>query len=253
MSQEVNSYINTKTQPLTTVTYKTISTMSTEVSTLVENKTNISQRLKYLLILDFEATCDDKKQPKPQEIIEFPTLLYSIENRRVEQIFHHYIKPDVNDQLTEFCTDLTGITQEQIDEHGISLMDALQKHKIWLLENNLLYDSSDDSSDHDASPSVRLTPDSFVYLTCGDWDLGTCLPRQLKHLNQKNVPPHFKKWINVKKEFSKLYNKKAYGMTGMLNILDLELEGRHHSGIDDCKNIARICTQMLNDGWVPKF
>jgi len=212
-----------------------------------------SQQLKYLLILDFEATCDKKKQPKPQEIIEFPTLLYNIEKRQIEQTFHYYIKPDVNDQLTEFCTNLTGITQDQIDDNGIPLMDALQEHENWLMENHLLHGSLDrNSSCNYASTCVPEMPHSFIYLTCGDWDLGTCLPRQLKHLNQNHIPSHFNKWINVKKEFSKLYETKSYGMKFMLNILGLELEGRHHSGIDDCKNIARICTQMLNDGWVPK-
>jgi len=29
-------------------------------------------------------------------------------------------------------------------------------------------------------------------------------------------------------------------MVAMLNYLNLELEGRHHSGIDDAKNIARV-------------
>jgi len=29
-------------------------------------------------------------------------------------------------------------------------------------------------------------------------------------------------------------------MAGMLNILGMKLDGRHHSGIDDCRNIAKI-------------
>ena len=32
--------------------------------------------LKYLLVLDFEATCGDGI--RPMEIIEFPTLLYNV-------------------------------------------------------------------------------------------------------------------------------------------------------------------------------
>uniref|UniRef100_A0A7S4KAW0 Exonuclease domain-containing protein n=2 Tax=Odontella aurita TaxID=265563 RepID=A0A7S4KAW0_9STRA len=40
-------------------------------------------------------------------------------------------------------------------------------------------------------------------------------------------------------------------MAGMLRELGMELRGRHHSGIDDCRNIARICERMLKDGWVP--
>ena len=29
----------------------------------------------HLLVLDFEATCDETKTPQPQEIIEFPVVL----------------------------------------------------------------------------------------------------------------------------------------------------------------------------------
>ena len=41
------------------------------------------------------------------------------------------------------------------------------------------------------------------------------------------------------------------GMTCMLDHFGLKLEGRHHSGIDDCRNIARVCACMLAIGWTP--
>ena len=40
-----------------------------------------------------------------------------------------------------------------------------------------------------------------------------------------------------------------YGMTSMLKSLDLELEGRHHSGIDDAKNIARCAIGLMERGF----
>lgn len=42
---------------------------------------------------------------------------------------------------------------------------------------------------------------------------------------------------------------KASGMMDMLRILDLNHEGRHHSGIDDCKNIANIVKEMGSEGF----
>jgi len=33
---------------------------------------------------------------------------------------------------------------------------------------------------------------------------------------------------------------KAAGMAGMLRNLKIPLEGKHHSGIDDCKNICKL-------------
>ena len=40
-------------------------------------------------------------------------------------------------------------------------------------------------------------------------------------------------------------NKKIGGMMQMLKILDLEHQGKHHSGIDDVKNICNICTALI--------
>lgn len=67
--------------------------------------------LKYLLILDFEATCGERFNKREQEIIEFPTLLYDLQKNEVQAQFHEYVKPVAHPTLTEFCTNLTGITQ----------------------------------------------------------------------------------------------------------------------------------------------
>ena len=37
-------------------------------------------------------------------------------------------------------------------------------------------------------------------------------------------------------------------MVGMLQYLKLKLDGRHHSGIDDTRNIAKIMIKMIKDG-----
>lgn len=193
----------------------------------------------YLLVLDFEATCNETgPAPKPQEIIEFPTLMVNARTGQVENEFHFYIKPDVHPTLSSFCTELTGITQGMVDA-GISLNEVLVRHQEWLLESNTVPLSQ-------AKPGMS----KFLYVTCGDWDLLTCLPRQLQYHNKK-PPAAFTQWINIKTAFKSFYGVKAGGMTHMLALLEMELEGRHHSGIDDCRNIARICARMLEDRWDP--
>ena len=69
-----------------------------------------ASNLRYLLILDFEATCGDAIEGQ-NEIIEIPTLLYSIEHDEVQATFHEYVKPVLHPTLTPFCTNLTGIEQ----------------------------------------------------------------------------------------------------------------------------------------------
>ena len=40
--------------------------------------------------------------------------------------------------------------------------------------------------------------------------------------------------------------KKNWSMTKMLDFFKIELEGKHHSGIDDSKNIAKILLKILS-------
>jgi inhibitor of KinA sporulation pathway (predicted exonuclease) len=47
-----------------------------------------------------------------------------------------------------------------------------------------------------------------------------------------------------------VYKVKAGGMVNMLNYLNIPLEGRHHSGIDDTRNIAKILLKIISDGHV---
>jgi inhibitor of KinA sporulation pathway (predicted exonuclease) len=75
--------------------------------------------------------------------------------------------------------------------------------------------------------------------TCGDWDLNSMMPQQCATSAVKK-PAYFDRWINIKFPFSDCYKTKALGMAGMLRDLKIPLKGRHHSGIDDCRNITSI-------------
>ena len=111
-----------------------------------------------------------------------------------------------------------GVCQDQVDAAG-TFPEVYQEYKEWM-------------------KSV-VGARSMVFITCGDWDLLTMLPRQL-HLSGLTASRAFKRWINIKKVYTRFYNRKAMGMAGMLRDLGMELQGRHHSGIDDCRNIARL-------------
>lgn len=200
-----------------------------------EPKEQKEQSFDYFLVLDFEATCDDDKAFGPQEIIEFPTLLLNSKTLDIEDKFHFYVRPTQRPKLTKFCINLTGITQDKVSQ-GLPFEEVLQLFDEWLLEKCIKKEAS------------------FAFVTCGDWDLKTMLPKQLNLLGEEgrkrasSPPPHFRKWINIKKTFSDLYSSPPKGMPGMLAHLGLELVGRHHSGIDDCGNIAQILVRLIKDG-----
>ncbi|KAH7107021.1 exonuclease RNase T and DNA polymerase III [Auriculariales sp. MPI-PUGE-AT-0066] len=193
--------------------------------------------LKYLAILDFEATCDDGRVPsfnsRKQEIIEFPVLVYNIASRQVEHTFHSYIRPILQPELTPFCTELTGIQQETVA--AAEPFDQVWDRFTTFMTEKLPADST-----------------SYTFLTCGDWDLKTMLPLQLSHIGIRTMPNDMRTWLNIKVVFSRVKSvQRPKGMVSMLNSLKLPLQGRHHSGIDDCKNISRIVTSLLESGWKP--
>ncbi len=91
------------------------------------------------------------------------------------------------------------------------------------------------------------------------------------HYFENKVEPFYvrnymKRWINIKKVFPvHLFDKTVQeakidtikdvkksavgGMPDMLKLCGLELEGHHHSGIDDAKNIARCAIECLKQGF----
>lgn len=72
------------------------------------------QDFQYFVVIDFEATCDKEKNPHPQEIIEFPSVIVSSVTGQLEACFQTYVRPTCNQILTDFCKDLTGIQQIQV-------------------------------------------------------------------------------------------------------------------------------------------
>ena len=106
-------------------------------------------------------------------------------------------------------------------------------------------------------------------MCCGDFDLGKCLYLEAKY-KSIDYADYFKSYINIKKAFPKEWcapvdlkvgEEKKYlnggipkartlGMSGMLYMLGLKLQGTHHSGIDDSRNIARIAQEMIKRGVV---
>ena len=83
---------------------------STRTAVHPRTLSSMSASLRYLLVLDFEATCGDAVEGQ-NEIIEFPTILYDLKEDKVLSTFHEYVRPVIHPTLTPFCIDLTGITQ----------------------------------------------------------------------------------------------------------------------------------------------
>eukprot|EP01100_Stratorugosa_tubuloviscum_P001998 TRINITY_DN145_c0_g2_i1.p1 TRINITY_DN145_c0_g2~~TRINITY_DN145_c0_g2_i1.p1 ORF type:complete len:260 (-),score=113.91 TRINITY_DN145_c0_g2_i1:169-948(-) len=199
---------------------------------------NLIQPFKYLIVIDYEATCDENRGFGPQEIIEFPAILIDTNEKKIISEFHSYCKPIRNPILTDFCKQLTGIQQHQVENAPI-FNEVFESFEKWLIELGLL--------DPQQSSQQSSQQFEFAIIHCGDWDSRTMMPLQLS-LTNIPTPSYFNRWINVKKHYSNFTSKPPTGMVGMLNQLKLPLVGRHHSGIDDSRNITAIVIHLLSNG-----
>ncbi|XP_044512466.1 uncharacterized protein LOC123230343 isoform X2 [Mangifera indica] len=128
------------------------------------------QDFQYFVVIDFEATCDKEKNPHPQEIIEFPSVIVSSVTGQLEACFQTYVRPTCNQLLSDFCKDLTGIQQIQVDR-GVTLSEALLRHDKWL-ENK----------------GIKNT--NFAVVTWSNWDCRVMLESECRYKKIRK-PPYF--------------------------------------------------------------
>ncbi|XP_064476395.1 ERI1 exoribonuclease 3-like isoform X2 [Ornithodoros turicata] len=187
------------------------------------------QKYDYFLVLDLEATCERERAPRPQEIIEFPVLKVSGHTFEIESIFHEYVRPKAHPVLSSFCTELTGIIQDMVDGQPV-FEDVLQMFVTWMREQ-------------------RLLSSQFIFVTFGDWDLLKMLPSQCAYSGVP-VPEYMKTWVNLKKSFSEATGHWPKTLPQTMEYCGMETIGRHHSGIDDCRNNAAILKWLAQQGYV---
>ncbi|XP_053472273.1 ERI1 exoribonuclease 2 isoform X2 [Ictalurus furcatus] len=208
-----------------------------------------NQLFSYLIVIDFESTCWREKNNHGQEIIEFPAVLMNTHTGQIESEFHSYVQPQEHPVLSSFCTELTGITQEQV-EAGLPLHICLSRFTRWLhtlqQERDVVF-PRDYTQTH---PAVSGKPCAF--LTWSDWDLGVCLQYECKR-KQISKPEVLNSWIDLRATYRIFYYRKPKGLNGALQDLGIEFSGREHSGLDDARNTARLAWRMIRDGYMMKI
>ncbi|KAJ0989394.1 hypothetical protein J5N97_007750 [Dioscorea zingiberensis] len=191
-----------------------------------------SQNFDYFLVLDLEGKV---------EILEFPVVMINAKNMEFVDLFHRFVKPvEMSEKrISEYIEGKYGKLGVDRVWHDTAtpFKDVLREFQIWM-ENHLLWGKEPGGSLHRAA-----------FVTCGNWDLKTKVPQQLK-VSKIKPPRYFMEWINLKDIYLNFYRRRATGMMTMMRELDIPLLGSHHLGIDDAKNIARVLQRMLADGAV---
>lgn len=179
----------------------------------------MARKLDQILVIDIEATCWEGDPPpgEENEIIEVGICMLDVQTKERLSKESYLIRPE-RSRVSPFCTKLTTLTQEQVDQ-GISFREicSILKKK---------YESKE-----------------RVFASYGDYDRmqfeRQCRAREIGY---PFGPTH----LNVKNLFSLMRGlTREAGMAEALEMLGFPLEGTHHRGHDDAWNTARILAYLL--------
>lgn len=173
-----------------------------------------------LLVLDLECTCEQNVVLTPSEIIEIGAVigLLTPDTFTVISEIQIYVRPIIHPILTEFCNQLTGITQATV-EAADTLSEALPLLHDWLQGNGVV-----------------------AWASWGKFDCNQ-LTRECE-LKKLSNPMSDIKHINLKQLFARKFGHRV-GLERALDLREMDFEGVPHSGIDDTKNIARLVSAEL--------
>ena len=183
----------------------------------------------YYLIVDLEATCCDKNTipKKEMEIIEIGAVIVESVGLKVVDEFTVFVKPVRHPVLTKFCSELTSIQQKDL-ENALIFPEAVKGFINWYKKY-----------------------ENLIFCSWGEYDKNQFKIDATYH----NISyPMGNEHVNIKKLFSLVQGtKKQFGMARALKHVGIPLEGTHHRGIDDARNIAKLMPYILKRKSIPKL
>lgn len=180
----------------------------------------MSEKRDSILIIDLEATCWRGHPPVGMynEIIEIGIAVFDGKEKKVIESESLIIKPEYS-EISPFCTELTTLTKEYVDKHGISFQEAAE---------------------------ILTTKYKSKQRLWGSW--GKYDYNQLKKdCSKKKIDfPFSENHYNIKPLFSFKHGlNKDLGVSNALEYLGIPFQGTHHRGVDDAINIATLLKTII--------
>lgn len=169
------------------------------------------------LVVDLEATCDEHHAiPREEtEIIEIGAVLVDPTTLLPRDEFQTFVRPVRHPKLTAFCTELTSITQADV-ESAPMLRAAMTSLRRWL-------------------------PEPVTLASWGAYDRN----QFRRECGRKRIElPWGAEHLNIKERFGALAGRRM-GVGSALRHVGLSFEGTAHRGIDDARNIVRLLPYAL--------
>lgn len=182
---------------------------------------------RHIAVVDHECTCsntnagDDTVPRADMETIEIGAVMLRRHDFVIVDQFCEFARPVVHRELTDFCKELTSITQADVDTAPL-FPEVYWRFVDWLAQWQ-----------------------AAAWGSWGNFDAYQMQVDTRRHgleyaLNF--MPPH----INVKSWWSKQMGMKRVGLGRAVQTAGLEFEGRAHRGIDDARMIGKLLPGV---GW----
>jgi len=174
-----------------------------------------------VIIFDLEATCWKSGNKDKMQTIEFGAVQLAPSTLEIVSEFQRFVRPTLEPVLSDFCKELTGITQEDVDNAN-TFPVIFREFCDWIGDG------------------------SFQIFSWGDYDVGQlkqdCKISRIK-MNKRLVKKH----QSLKTMYADRMRIRRCGMAQALERLHISLEGQHHRAIDDARNIAKIARWLLKN------
>lgn len=139
-----------------------------------------------MFVYDLECNCSQERNGiKFNECIELPVVVLNLKTNQFEAEFHTYIRPTVEHKITQFCTELTGITNDMAFTNKDGGLNPTFEEALDML--------------HQFIVDKGFIDKNFVLLSCGDFD-GNHIARESAYKKLK-TKQYMRRWINIKKVF----------------------------------------------------
>ncbi|MAB61585.1 MAG: hypothetical protein CMK67_00350 [Pseudoalteromonas sp.] len=178
---------------------------------------------RHIVVVDIEHSCteDSSIPPEARETIEIGAIIIDTISLQIVDEFSRLVRPVTHPKLSQFCIELTGIKQAELDV-AAHFPEVFAHFIDWLPNNS-----------------------DYVIATWGSYDIV-----QLNIDCAVHGMAAFKPSINLnlKIAFKEARNlKKKVGLKRALEIANLSYEGSHHRALDDAKNTAKLLPLIFND------
>jgi len=178
------------------------------------------KRLDKIIVIDIEQTCWASKEEQgeqPPEIIEIGLCKLHVDSLEITDKTSWLIKP-MKSKISEYCTNLTGITQKNVNG-GVIFSHACNKIAKNFGTKNRMYGAWGEDR-------------SSISTECERWYIQS---------------PFSDRYLNISSLFNIMLGLKSAGVSveNALKELGMEFEGRKHSAVDDAYNTARILRSII--------